>query len=358
MGRILTHIPGFRTGTRRHMVLAGAYYALSLSMMLVSAALGFLMLSGPFLVFNGYTAIEQYTESKNAKALTALFLSAAICGGSLIGFVVDMTGRQKNIPAEKVALADTATPYAAPTAALVIQQTPETSLSPSPAGLPLEKAVVLGYTLDGIHMQFADESTGDIRLAGIKLDESADAAEYMEDTLPPGAIVYLEQDTDGGYYVWMEEPLNPGEVREKTLNALLALQGYAEAKEDSKYAEILTACQEEAQAACVGLWAVALETTAATAPAAASVTTPEPSTPEPAPIPAPSSPEESVQAPAPEDPPADIPDGVYCGSKNSDVFHLSTCGSVSQISPENLVTYSSREDAIRRGKRPCKKCKP
>ena len=359
MGRILSHMPGFRAGKPWHMVLAGAYYLVSVSMMTVSVPLGFMLLSGPFLLLNGYGAMVKYHENKNARALIALFLSAALWGGSLIGFIVDMTNRQDSAPAEMAALTLTATPSIV-TADHTLPAT-EPPPSPSPVGHLLERAIVLGYGEDGVRVQFADESAGDIRLSGIETDETMinQAIAYMEETLPPGSIVYLEQDTDGGYYVWMEEPLNPGKVREKTLNALLALQGYAEANEDSKYAEILTACQEEAQAACVGLWAVALETTAATAPAAASVTTPEPSTPEPAPIPAPSSPEESAQAPAPEDPPADIPDGVYyCGSKNSDVFHLSTCGSASQISPENLVIYSSREDAIHRGKRPCKKCKP
>lgn len=354
MGRFLSHIPGFRTGNPRHRVLAGVYYLFSLSMMLVSVALGFLLLSGPFLVFNGHAAIEKYNESKNAKALTALFLSAAICGASLIGFVMDMTGRQGDTPVKMAASADETpytTPYATPVAA-VIPQTPETSLPPSPAGLPLEKAVVLGYTADGIHVQYEDESAGDIRLAGIEIDTALDAAGYMEGTLPPGSIVYLERDSqDTGCYVWMEEPfsLEPGEFRGKTLNTLLAANGYAMARGNptGQYADVLAACQDEAEAACIGLWAVSLESTAAATQA---------------PEPEPSSPRETEQAPAPapEEPPAEPPSGgvYYCGSKNSDVFHLSTCGSVSQISPENLVIYSSREDAISQGKRPCKKCNP
>lgn len=345
MGRILSHIPGFRTGTPRHMILAGAYYVISVSMMLVSAALGILLLAGPFLLFNGHAAIEKYNESKNARVLTALLLSAAICGGSLIGFVLDMTGRQQDPPAELMAAADTAIPNTTPTGTTVIVQTPGPSLSPSPAGQPLGKAIVLEYTEDGIHMQFADESAGDIRLAGIAIDESMDAAEYMEETLPPGSIVYLEKDTnDTGYYVWLEEPLSLGteEVRGKTLNALLAAQGYAIAGEASKYTAVLAACQEEARAACAGLWAAALKTAAAT------------------PAPAPAQKAEQAPAPPPEEPPEQPPPGgvYYCGSKNSDVFHLSTCGSASQISPENMVTYSSREDAINQGKRPCKKCNP
>jgi hypothetical protein len=53
------------------------------------------------------------------------------------------------------------------------------------------------------------------------------------------------------------------------------------------------------------------------------------------------------------------PTGVYyCGNKDSDVFHISTCDSVKQITPEDLVIYSSREDAISKGKHPCENCNP
>ncbi|MBN1805099.1 MAG: hypothetical protein JW837_07600 [Sedimentisphaerales bacterium] len=48
----------------------------------------------------------------------------------------------------------------------------------------------------------------------------------------------------------------------------------------------------------------------------------------------------------------------YVSSKNSKVFHTPRCRSVKRINPENLVTYGSREEAIRAGKRPCKVCKP
>jgi hypothetical protein len=48
----------------------------------------------------------------------------------------------------------------------------------------------------------------------------------------------------------------------------------------------------------------------------------------------------------------------YVASKNGKVFHTAGCGSAARIKPENLVTYNSREDAERDGKRPCKICKP
>jgi micrococcal nuclease len=48
----------------------------------------------------------------------------------------------------------------------------------------------------------------------------------------------------------------------------------------------------------------------------------------------------------------------YVASKNSEVFHTPTCRSAKRILPENMVGYSSREEAINAGKKPCKLCKP
>jgi hypothetical protein len=48
----------------------------------------------------------------------------------------------------------------------------------------------------------------------------------------------------------------------------------------------------------------------------------------------------------------------YVASKNSEVFHTPICRSAKRISPENLVGYNSREEAIAAGKKPCKLCKP
>ena len=51
-------------------------------------------------------------------------------------------------------------------------------------------------------------------------------------------------------------------------------------------------------------------------------------------------------------------DYQYAASKNSKVFHRRNCGSVKSINPENLITYTTRDNAIQAGKRPCKRCKP
>jgi phosphatidylserine/phosphatidylglycerophosphate/cardiolipin synthase-like enzyme len=48
----------------------------------------------------------------------------------------------------------------------------------------------------------------------------------------------------------------------------------------------------------------------------------------------------------------------YVTSKNSQVFHRANCGSAAKIAPRNLVRYSSREEAVSAGKKPCAECKP
>lgn len=50
--------------------------------------------------------------------------------------------------------------------------------------------------------------------------------------------------------------------------------------------------------------------------------------------------------------------GPFVGSKNSNVYHYPSCGSAKSIKPENLVTFSSVEEAKNAGYRPCKKCNP
>lgn len=56
--------------------------------------------------------------------------------------------------------------------------------------------------------------------------------------------------------------------------------------------------------------------------------------------------------------PVRVTKDVYVASKNSGVFHKPGCRWAQNISEENLVTYNSREEAIKAGKRPCKSCNP
>ncbi len=48
----------------------------------------------------------------------------------------------------------------------------------------------------------------------------------------------------------------------------------------------------------------------------------------------------------------------YVASRNSEVFHRADCESASKISGKNLVTYATRDEAIRAGKKPCQECRP
>ena len=48
----------------------------------------------------------------------------------------------------------------------------------------------------------------------------------------------------------------------------------------------------------------------------------------------------------------------YVGSRNSRVFHKYDCSSVKRIKVKNFVGYSSRDEAVKAGKRPCKRCSP
>ena len=50
--------------------------------------------------------------------------------------------------------------------------------------------------------------------------------------------------------------------------------------------------------------------------------------------------------------------GTYVGSKNSDVYHYSSCHYVDNIKSSNKVYFSSATDAVNRGYRPCLVCKP
>ena len=51
-------------------------------------------------------------------------------------------------------------------------------------------------------------------------------------------------------------------------------------------------------------------------------------------------------------------EAIFVASKNSQVFHKADCPSAKRISPNNLVSYATRDEAIAAGKRPCEHCNP
>jgi hypothetical protein len=51
-------------------------------------------------------------------------------------------------------------------------------------------------------------------------------------------------------------------------------------------------------------------------------------------------------------------EATFVASKNSQVFHKASCPSAKRISPNNLVSYAKRDEAIAAGKKPCQRCNP
>jgi competence protein ComEC len=68
--------------------------------------------------------------------------------------------------------------------------------------------------------------------------------------------------------------------------------------------------------------------------------------------------DEKKAAAAPTPSPAGGTGQKYYGSKNSDVFHYPWCKHAASIKPANLRVFASRQEAISKGYRPCKVCKP
>lgn len=50
--------------------------------------------------------------------------------------------------------------------------------------------------------------------------------------------------------------------------------------------------------------------------------------------------------------------GSYVGSVNSDKFHYPSCGQASKIKSSNLISFSSRDEAVSSGYSPCSFCSP
>ncbi len=61
--------------------------------------------------------------------------------------------------------------------------------------------------------------------------------------------------------------------------------------------------------------------------------------------------------PTPQQPPINENSGPWFAAKNSKIFHRSGCSFLGRISKENLLEFSSRDQAAS-GRRPCKTCNP
>jgi methylphosphotriester-DNA--protein-cysteine methyltransferase len=51
-------------------------------------------------------------------------------------------------------------------------------------------------------------------------------------------------------------------------------------------------------------------------------------------------------------------DYQFVGSKKSDKYHYPSCEWAQKIKPENLVTFTSAQEALKAGYVPCKVCRP
>lgn len=49
---------------------------------------------------------------------------------------------------------------------------------------------------------------------------------------------------------------------------------------------------------------------------------------------------------------------AYIGNRNSKIFHYSWCSSVDKMKDANKVEFSTRQDAVNAGYKPCKRCNP
>jgi phosphatidylserine/phosphatidylglycerophosphate/cardiolipin synthase-like enzyme len=68
---------------------------------------------------------------------------------------------------------------------------------------------------------------------------------------------------------------------------------------------------------------------------------------------------ETQKAAATPKPDGAVPQAAgFVSSARSQVFHRADCKSAAKISEKNFVRYSSRDEAIRAGKKPCAECKP
>ena len=168
-------------------------------------------------------------------------------------------------------------------------------------------------------------SDGDwsVRLIGINTPEVGqyyfeEARDKMEELVSGKAVLLQKDVSETDRYGRLLRYVYIGDL---FVNAEMVKQGYAQAATyppDVKYADLFVSLEREARESGVGLWAQA----------------------------------------SPSPTPSQTTAHNYIGNSNTKVFHRPTCRYVSQISPDHIVYFSTREEAISAGYRPCKVCKP
>ena len=179
-----------------------------------------------------------------------------------------------------------------------------------------------------------------------------EASEFTRNNLE-GKTVYLEKDVSETdkygrllRYVWIARPSsdNPTktEIGNMCFNAALLSGGYARLATfppDVKYVDFFRTLESQARQGDAGLWA------GGTVPEATKSTPQKPV----------AKPKVSAPTNTYNSNPINAP---YIGNSNSGKFHKRGCRSVQKMSPNNMVGFSSRNEAIGQGYSPCGRCHP
>jgi len=165
-----------------------------------------------------------------------------------------------------------------------------------------------------------------VRYIGINSPEYnqpfGDEATQANSSLVSGKTVILEKDvSETDKYGRLLRYVYVGNL---FVNAHLVKFGWAQASTyppDVKYSDLFVSLEREARENNLGCWFI---------------------------------PEETEEEP----PPPTEEEKMFVGSKKSDVYHYPNCRYVKKILPENIIWFSSVEDAKAHRYRPCKVCKP
>lgn len=175
---------------------------------------------------------------------------------------------------------------------------------------------------DTIHVGLSDGDWS-VRLIGINTPETGqyyfEEAKDKTEELVGGKAVLLQKDvSETDKYGRLLRYVYLGDL---FVNAEMVKEGYAQAATyppDVKYADLFVSLEREARENGLGLWATV---------------SPSPS-------------------------PSQTTAANYIGNSNTKVFHLPTCKYVPLIAPDHIVYFSTRDEAISAGYRPCKVCNP
>lgn len=200
---------------------------------------------------------------------------------------------------------------------------PQTQLQIEKKDTEIEKAQVIEVIDGDTIVVYLNGRREKVRLIGIDTPEVGrpyyEKATQKTTELVLGKVVRLEKDiSERDKYGRLLRYVYAGSL---FVNAELVKKGYAYTytyPPDVKYSDYFLKLQKEARGKEVGLWSP-------TSPASTKEG------------------QENVQ---------------YVASKKRAPFHYPWCYWAKQISPYNLQTFSTREEAIRAGHRPCKVCNP